>query len=217
MYQAFLLDLDGTIADTDPLHLLAFAAFLEPAGYQVDEAFFRARIHGRTVAETFANLMPGEDSHRLDQAKEAKFRDLLAQNEVIMTAGLVGLIDAADAARIPCAVATNGCYANAVAVLARLGLSERFVAVISAEHCARGKPAPDPYLKAAEAARADPNRCLAFEDSASGIAAARAAGCTVVGLTTALTGEELLAAGAHHAIRDFADPALAELVGGASA
>ena len=76
----------------------------------------------------------------------------------------------------------------------------------------RGKPAPDPYLRAAAAVGADPRRCLAFEDSPSGIASALAAGATVVGIATALSREAILAAGAHHAIGTFEDPQLAALI-----
>jgi len=212
MYQALLFDLDGTLVDSDPLHHRAFAHFLEPAGHTVDEAFFHERIHGRTVPEIFAELMPGEDPARLDAAKEEKFRTLLEDYDLPVTPGAAALLEAADAKGIPAAIATNGSHANAEAVLRRIGFTPRFKAVVSAEHCARGKPSPDPFLRAAERGGADPRRCRAFEDSGAGIASARAAGTTVVALTTVLSREAALAAGAHHVIDTFEAPELAELI-----
>jgi HAD superfamily hydrolase (TIGR01509 family) len=66
------------------------------------------------------------------------------------------------------------------AVLLRLRLSALFEATVSSEEVARGKPAPDVYLEAARRLGLDPTRCVAIEDSASGIRAAHAAGMRVI-------------------------------------
>ena len=101
-------------------------------------------------------------------------------------------------------------------MLTAIGLRDRFKSVIVADDCAAGKPDPAPYLAGAAAVGAAPGRCLAFEDSPSGLQAARAAGCTVVGLPTTLTPDALRMAGAHHVITDFTDPALEPLLGAAT-
>jgi beta-phosphoglucomutase-like phosphatase (HAD superfamily) len=72
-------------------------------------------------------------------------------------------------------------------VLDRAGLAGYFRATVSSEEVARGKPAPDVYLLAAERLRADPADCVAVEDAPHGIAAARAAGMRVVAVPHART------------------------------
>lgn len=212
MPKALLFDLDGTLLDSDPLHLAVFADMLAPLGIVVDEAYYGSNIHGRHNVQIFTDLMPGEDAQALDVAKEAAFRDLLAKTPMQPTPGLIALLDYADANGLPTAVATNACRLNAEAMLAALGIRDRFAAVLAAEECARTKPAPDVFLAAAKAVGVDARETLAFEDSPTGVAAANAAGCTVLGLPSTLTPAQLIAAGAHHVITDFTDPALARLL-----
>ncbi|MDJ0827199.1 MAG: HAD family phosphatase [Rhodobacter sp.] len=212
MPDALLFDLDGTLLDSDPLHREVFAEILAPFGYAVDAAFYRDRIHGRLNRDLFAELTPGLDRDRADWDKEARFRDLIQVRGADPTPGLVAFLGRADAAGLPCAVVTNACRLNAAAMLDVLGLGHMFRAVISAEDCPAGKPDPAPYLAGAAAVGVAPARCLAFEDSPSGLASARAAGCTVVGLPSSLSPDALRAAGAHHVATDFTDPALEPLL-----
>ncbi len=217
---ALLFDLDGTLLDSDPLHLEVFTEVMAPFGITVDAAFYRAKVHGRHNIDTFTELTPGEDPAAMDRMKERRFRDMLAERGADRTPGLLRLLDRADAAGLPYAVATNAPRDNAAAMLDAIGLAQRIEVVVSAEDCDRPKPAPDPFLMAARRLGADPARALAFEDSPAGVAAAHAAGCRVVGLTSTLSPRDLRAAGAHHTIRDFTDPALEPLLGlptGASA
>ncbi len=213
MADALLFDLDGTLLDSDPLHREVFVEVLTPYGYHVDEAFYANRIHGRLNVDLFAELTPDEDPSAMDVAKEARFRERLAETGADPTPGLMDLLDHADAAGLPYAVVTNACRLNAHAMLEALGLTSRFAAVISAEDCPAGKPDPAPYLAGAAALGVTARNCIAFEDSPSGLESARAAGCTVYGLTSGLTPDKLRAAGAHHVITDFTDPALKPLFG----
>jgi sugar-phosphatase len=75
--------------------------------------------------------------------------------------------------------------------------------VVTADDVRRGKPDPEVYVLAARRLRADPARCVVFEDSLVGIHAARAAGMRAVGVATAYSGAELTAAGAERVIDDF--------------
>ncbi|MFM8991789.1 MAG: HAD family hydrolase, partial [Alphaproteobacteria bacterium] len=108
------------------------------------------------------------------------------------------------------AVVTNAPRANAEQMLAGLGLSARFDVVVIGDELARGKPDPLPYATALALLGAEPGRAVAFEDSRSGIAAARAAGVCPVGMAPTLDGPALREAGADAAIADFADPVLME-------
>ena len=86
------------------------------------------------------------------------------------------------AARWPVGLASSANREVIDAVLAASGLSGTFVATVSGEEVARGKPAPDIYLEAARRLGADPRRSAAVEDSTNGLRAAAAAGMLVVAL-----------------------------------
>ncbi|MGV9773706.1 HAD family hydrolase [Streptosporangium sp. NPDC003464] len=93
--------------------------------------------------------------------------------------GAIRLLDELRAAGVPTALVTASPRRIVDMVLRTVG-AERFRLVVAAEDTARGKPSPDPYLKAAAALGADPAECVAVEDSPAGLTAARAAGCRVV-------------------------------------
>lgn len=214
MADALIFDLDGTLADSDPLHRAVFTDMLAPHGITVDEAYYTREIQGGRNTEVFARLLPGCDAADLDRRKEAAYRARVAQVGLAPTPGLIAFLDRVAFAGWPMAIATNACRANIDAMLDALGISGRFAAIVSADDVARAKPHPDPFLQAARSLGVAPARALVFEDSAPGIAAARAAGCPVIGVATSLDRVSLLRAGATHAIGDFNDPALAELVPG---
>jgi len=209
---ALLFDLDGTLLDSDPLHVSVFSDMLRAEGHIVDKAFYLANVHGRLNTDVFSELMPRADAKTMDIAKEAEFRRRLILDPLPPTAGLVDLLAKAAVEGIPCAVVTNACRLNADAMLKTLGLSNRFAAVITSDDCAQGKPDPAPYLAGAGAFGVPARACVAFEDSPTGLRSAHDAGCTVVGMTSSLNPANLRAHGAHLTINDFTDPALADLL-----
>ena len=97
-----------------------------------------------------------------------------------LKAGVVELLDVLDELGLPRAIATSSPRDHVERHLAHHGLSSRFDAVVARGDYARGKPNPDPFLKAAEALQAKPSHCLALEDSHNGIRAAHAAGMMTV-------------------------------------
>lgn len=205
---ALLFDLDGTLVDTDDLHFKAFGALLAETGAPFTRADYRDRVMGQPNAAIMAAFFPGED-HRhaaLADAKEAAFRAMLGAR-IEPVAGARALIDRAAAEGVGIAVVTNAPRANAEAMLTATGLADRIDTLVIGEECARPKPDPLPYREAMARLAVTPARAIAFEDSRSGLRAARASGARVFGLTTGLRPAEVLQAGAHHAIADFTDPA----------
>ncbi len=204
---ALFFDLDGTLIDSDPLHARIFIELFAERGREIDEAFYVDRIHGRHNTDIFAEHMPGEDAWALHLEKEARFRAVLGA-AVPPVRGAAELIARARAAGWGLAVVTNAPRLNADAMLAALGLGAAFDAVVVGEECAAGKPDPAPYLAALAHFGLAPERALAFEDSPSGLAAARAAGIRTLGLRSSLSHDALTAAGAADTLADFADPGL---------
>jgi HAD superfamily hydrolase (TIGR01509 family) len=213
MTATLLFDLDGTLTETDHLHFEAFKRVLRPRGVDVDWETYRTRIIGRhnpTVALEFLPHVPVEHHAGIMDSKEAAYRDLIGDLEP--AAGLVALLDWAKAARIPCGVVTNAPRPNAELVLGALGLDTRFKVLVIGPELDDAKPHPLPYLTGLEALGGDPALSVAFEDSPSGAASAKAAGLAVAGLLTSLDAKVLQDAGAELTARDFTDPALLDFV-----
>jgi HAD superfamily hydrolase (TIGR01509 family) len=203
---ALVFDLDGTLVDTDHLHHAAYSAILAERGRELSLADYRTHIMGHPNYGILAHFFPGEDAAIVDR-KEAMFRDSLAAC-VEPVAGIHALLDWAETNGAGCAVVTNAPRDNAVAMLAAAGLAGRLPTLIIGDESERAKPDPAPYRAGMAALGATPSRSVAFEDSRSGLRAARASGAHVFGMATGLTRDELLQAGAHQVIADFTDPAL---------
>ena len=217
MLDALLFDLDGTLADTDKLHLLAMQQLLQEDGRTLTEAEFDAHISGRANADLCRYLFPDRplSEHRaFADRKEARFRALSPTLQP--TAGLLELLEYAQNNAIGMAVVTNAPRANAEHMLSALGLAGRFEHVLVAEELARAKPDPLPYLTGLERLGARAQNALAFEDSLPGVKAASGAGILTVGLSTSQRPESLLEAGAQLVVADFADARLWEVIGGMS-
>lgn len=205
--KALLFDMDGTLVDSDPIHIAVFIDFLAERGVTLTEAEYMARIHGRTNLEIFSDLLPDEDPREMDLAKEAEYRRRVGDRMEPMP-GLRDLIDAARKAELGLAVVTNGPRANLDAVLNATGLSDAFACGVTSNDVTNGKPDPVPYQRALDELGVAAGEALVFEDSPSGIRSGRAAGIEVIGLATSLDADTLKRHGARFAIKDFTDPAL---------
>ena len=201
--KAVLFDLDGTLADTDPLHLLAWREVLAPYGLKVDPAFYRERISGRLNPEIVRDLLglEGKEAERLIAAKEARFR-ALAQG-LRPTPGLPGFLERIREKGLLWGVVTNAPKENARHVLEALGL--RPPLLVLAEEVGRGKPDPLPYQLALRRLGVAPEEALAFEDSPSGVRSAVGAGIPTYGLLTGHEAEALIREGASGVIRNFTE------------
>jgi HAD superfamily hydrolase (TIGR01509 family) len=213
MKTALLFDLDGTLVDSDPEHLVAFQRVFAPHGIELDHSEYAANIMGASNAmiasRYLSHLSPLEQAAALD-AKEADYRDNLGALEPIL--GALALLDFADRRGLKCAVVTNAPRANAEKVLAALGIGQRLPILVIGGELARSKPDPLPYLTALERTGALAAHSIAFEDSLSGVRAAAAAGLAVVGMMTTLDSRTLIEAGATFTASNFTDPQIFELI-----
>ena len=212
--RALLFDIDGTLADTDALHIQAFNAVFGRYGHIFDRARAARELLGRSNASIGAEFLPDEPPERRAEImaqKEAVFRSLAA-GEVQPLPGLMTLLDHAEAVAIPVVAVTNAPRANAEMILHGLGIAARFRAVIIGDELPHGKPHPLPYLEGMRAVGAAPDRSLAFEDSRAGITAANAAGLVTVGMRSNLGHDDLIAAGAALTAAAFDEPEVLALV-----
>ena len=215
--KALLFDIDGTLADTDALHLEAFNQVLGPRGHVFDHARFTKELQGFSNASISARFLAEEPPTRqtaIIGEKEATFRRLVA-GKVQPLPGLMALLARADRAGIPMVVVTNAPRLNAEILLSGLGITDRFRALVIGDELAHGKPHPMPYLEGLRAVSGVAAHSIAFEDSRSGIQSASAAGIATIGIRTSLAHADMVAAGAVTTAANFDDPELARMVGAA--
>ena len=147
MYRALLFDLDGTLADTDSVHLPTWVDVLEPYGVEVDEAFYKESISGRTTGEIIRALLPDltdEENRSVGDAKEASFRERASDLEPLP--GLVEFVERGRRMGTWIALVTNAPEENVEAILPALELRDLFDVVVLADEVEAVKPDPAPYL-----------------------------------------------------------------------
>ena len=173
-FAAVISDFDGVLADSTRAISRAWAAWGERLG--IDGAAIQEANHGRPGHAVVAE-------HEPPARVEAEAAWLL-DAEIADTEGVVAYPGAAELLALPVvAIATSCAMPLARARLAAAGLVAPPVLVTS-DQVAHGKPAPDPYLLAADRLGVDPTACLVVEDAPAGVAAGRAAGMTVWAVTT---------------------------------
>jgi beta-phosphoglucomutase len=182
-YDAVLFDFDGVLADTEPLHFACWSRAVAPMGIRLDWETYRRFGIGHTDAE-LARLLAGLANppvplHLLEAKCFAKRRlfmrkALAGPNHI--SASVCELIKWLRGYRL--AVVTSSHRIEVEPLLERAGILARFDAIVAAGDVSRAKPAPDPYLHAAQRLLAQTP--LVVEDSEAGIESARAAGFDVV-------------------------------------
>jgi len=180
-YTAVLLDLDGTLVDSEATTLKAWARAKREMGLTPDMAFLEslAGIHDDATDQRFAQRYPSLDVART----RAIMMETLLEEEarhLPVKPGVFELFDHLDQMDLPRALVTSTKAVRADRKLALTGLDTKFEVIVAVDHVTRAKPAPDPYLLGAAKLGHDPATCLVFEDSDTGVAAGHAAGCTVV-------------------------------------
>lgn len=193
-----IFDVDGVLIDSYQAHYDAWVELGRERGYSITQEQF-ARSFGRTSREAIVEIfglthLSPDEVHELDQAKEARYRELLAGSFPELE-GAGALIDALDAAGFRLAVGSSGPPPNVDLVVDHLGRRDKFRAIVTGRDVTRGKPDPQIFQIAAERMGVPPERCCVIEDAPAGIEAAHRAGMKCIAVTsTGRTAEEQSAA-----------------------
>jgi len=179
-FKAYLFDCDGTIADSMPLHYIAWTRALAEWGAVFPEDLYYA-WGGRPVQEIIVSL---NQMQHLDMPpalvagrKEEFYLELLPQGKPVPEV-LEHVLEAHG--RIPTAVVSGSPREAVEATLVALGILDRCDTLVCAGDYAKGKPDPEPFLMAAAKLGVPPAGCLVFEDAALGIESATRAGMASV-------------------------------------
>jgi beta-phosphoglucomutase len=217
-FGAAIFDMDGALLDNMPLYFRAFRVFIERYGLQPPPPSEAARLIGRRQSDIFPALFgrpltPEEIARYSDEAAQI-YQDMLIG--VTPLPGLVRFLDLLERRRAKIGLATSAPQATVAPTLAALGITGRFAAITLGDEVPRGKPAPDIFLETARRLDQPPDRCVVFEDSLAGIAAARAAGMRCIALATTHSVADLHAAAPDLVVADYDEllRLMPELAGG---
>ena len=199
MIRAIVFDFDGVIADSEPLHLRALQEVLAPLGLAVDREEYYARYLGyddvgafHAIAHDRGLEFSDGEVRALISAKSIVYQSLLTGDGVLYP-GVPACIERL-AADYPLGIASGALRHEIQAILRAGALDHHFRFIVASGDTPSGKPAPDPYLKAAGLHGVPPAACVALEDSRWGIESAHAAGMKCVGITHTYPASQLSAA-----------------------
>lgn len=217
-----IFDFNGTMLYDAKLQEDSWREFVRrAAGKSVSDEEMQKYVFGRNMeaaAEHFFGAgLPTSEIQRLEDEKESIYRDMcLKSPDFHLAAGLPQFLDRLVRRNIPRIIATASYYKNVEFFFERLGLDRWFDLSVTVynDRTFKGKPEPDIFLRAAGRLGLPAADCVIFEDSRSGVAAARRAGAeTVVGISSMLRDDELIACGADFAVKDYRDERLLALIG----
>ena len=182
--RAVLWDMDGTLVDSEKLWDIAMHALYEHLGGTLTPEVRAATVGGsaeNTMRIVYADLGRAPDTAAM-AATTGWLHDYAAElfdRGLAWCEGAQRLLEELAARQIPMALVTNTRRSLTERALNTIG-RQYFSAVVCGDEVAHGKPAPDPYQRAAALLREPPQHCLAIEDSVTGAASARGAGCPVL-------------------------------------
>jgi HAD superfamily hydrolase (TIGR01509 family) len=205
-FAAVLFDMDGTIIDNVPLHQAVWQEFTRQHHLSLSEHELGYAI-GRKATEVVDHFWPAasaDEAAQLVRARQELYRARLATSDLARpVAGIEAFLGRLGAMGVPRVLATDAPSANVEAVFRKFALAQFFEEIVTSDHVQHGKPHPEIFLTAAKAVGASPDRCLVIEDSSAGVAAAKAASCTCLAMSTSQTRAQLLAEGADFVAADF--------------
>ena len=178
--KALLFDLDGTLADTMPIHNQAWIETLAKYNCMMTNEILLeyAGVPNHKTVEIFNrrfswSLSPSD----IAEQKEARVIQLLADVKPVQS--VLEVVNRYHG-KIPMAIVSGGSRELVEFILTKLGLLNQFSHLVTAESTNRGKPNPDPFLLAASKLKVHPTECLVFEDGQAGIQAARTAQMKII-------------------------------------
>ena len=214
MLKAIIFDLDGTLANTDPMHYQIWEELLKNYGMEIDLPFYKKHISGGTNEAILNELLPQlseKEVTELAYYKEAKFREIALNLQPLN--GLLEFLKWIEDNQLKKGVVTNAPPENVEFMLKdALKLAHRFNPIILAGVMTAAKPDPASYQLCLKELGVEAKEAIVFEDSPSGIKAAVAAEIYTVGVASTHEPKALKTAGANEVIVDFSEEKLWEII-----
>ncbi|PVW13939.1 HAD family hydrolase [Marixanthomonas spongiae] len=185
MLQAVLFDMDGVIVNTEPLHKKAYFKMFNDVNIDVSEEMYEAFTGQSTInicKQLCSHFALTQAPETLMATKRKHFKRLFTtDNDLDLLEGVLPLIKEYYTNGLTLVLASSASMPNINRIFKRFDLDQYFTAKLSGADLKASKPHPEIFIKAAEAAGQEKNKCMVIEDSTNGIAAAKAAGIFCVG------------------------------------
>lgn len=187
--KGLLLDMDGLLTDTEPLHMKGYIEALKPHGIELTEAEYADHwiVKGKGIAQFLEKIGSDLSPDRI-RAEKAVIYEALVDNELRPMPGAVAFVRYFHG-KVPLAVASASFRKNVLAALDGTGILPYLDSVISVDEVKRSKPAPDIFLKAAESLALEPRYCLVVEDADKGVIAAHNGGMRSIAVPNRFTAD----------------------------
>ncbi len=186
MIKAVIFDMNGVLVNDEPVHEAAFKNVCENYGVELSHEEYQKMCLGRTDQEGFENLVKmhkiNENIGNLIEQKTSKYFELIKGN-LKAVPGSVELVKSVSS-KFKLALVSSATRREVDMVLDSLKIGENFKVTVSADDILRGKPDPEPYLKASYMLRIPPQECVVIEDSTSGIKSVKSACMKCIAVTT---------------------------------
>jgi beta-phosphoglucomutase len=210
---AIIFDMDGTLVDNTPFHYRAWQLLFEKYKLpQLSRETYKGEISGIPIPNTVRRYFAGADEaliKTISHEKQAFYqREFLPYLRPIN--GLENFLAELKDAGVKMAVATSSDMADVDFIFNMIPIRQYFDTIITGDMVSKAKPNPQIFLKAAEQLNTQPEKCVVFEDSTSGLQAGNNAGMKVVGITTAHPAETV-AKVASLVINDYAGLSLQKM------
>jgi len=191
---AVIFDMDGVIIENSEYHKRAWDKFAEKYGKELTEEERKYHIYGTTNKTALKYILKREltsgELNMYGAEKEEIYREIY-RPYIKTTDNLIDFLDMLRGNNIDIGIATSAGKENVDFIMNNLGIQWYFKKIIDADQIEKGKPNPEIYLKAAEELGYIPAKCIAIEDTVSGIIAGKNAGMKVIAITTTHLREEL--------------------------
>ncbi len=182
-----IFDIDGVLMNSNPAHLESWQILGKEDGFEFTPRLFQETFGQRSdaiLAGHWGRPLSEKEALAMAERKEAIYREMI-EKEFPAMPGAVDFVRDLSRRGIPLSVGSSGPAVNVDFVVERLGIRPLLRGVVSGTDVTRAKPAPDIFLACARKMGLPPDRCAAIDDSASGVAAARAAGMKIIGFFSA--------------------------------
>ena len=186
--------MDGVICHTNPYHSMAFKEFFAKRNMYPTEDEFALHMYGKSnsyiMSHFFGRPISGNELLELEDEKESMFREIY-KDKIDPITGFLEFFHQLKINQFLTGVATSAPYANLELIAGTLSLFDQMESVLASEDVTKHKPDPQVYLKSSANLQVEPDFCVVFEDSFSGVTAAKNAGMKVVGVLSSHGKEEL--------------------------
>ncbi|GBF43336.1 phosphatase/phosphohexomutase [Leptospira ellinghausenii] len=206
-HKGFIFDMDGVVVDNHKFHFKAWMEFSKKYKFPLNPQIYRDTYNGKTNADLFRMIF-GEISLEQIQnygAEKENLYQTLYKQEMKPHLGIIEFFQYLKSNQVKLALGTSAPTMNVNFTLDNLNLRSYFDVIIDGSMVTLGKPHPEVYELCAKGLGLNPKDCIVFEDSIAGLQSGKVAGCSILGVATSHTVEELKIH-VDQIISDFTDP-----------